>query len=145
MNCQQEGSNMKHFLRMTAVVLAGATSVPAAFAQDADIGKALYMNTCAMCHGESGKGGGELADLLTVQPPDLTHLSSSNNGEFPMGRVIQVIDGRFGVRAHGGPMPVFGAMFRPGGAGPGLAYGNEVEARGRTLSLALYLESIQEN
>jgi hypothetical protein len=34
-------------------------------------------------------------------------------------------------------------VFRPGGAGPGLEYGTEVEARGRTLSLALYLESIQ--
>lgn len=135
---------MKRFLSSTIVILAGAVSGHPATAQEADVGAALYMSTCATCHGESGKGGGELADLLTVKPPDLTQLLKNNEGEFPMGQVIQVIDGRGGVRAHGAPMPVFGAMFRPGGAGPGLEYGSEVEARGRTLSLALYLESIQE-
>ncbi|WP_343079525.1 c-type cytochrome [Ostreiculturibacter nitratireducens] len=134
---------MKHLLAVTAFIAGGAVSALPVSAQDADVGAALYENTCAMCHGGMGKGAGELADLLTVAPPDLTQLSKNNGGEFPMGNVISVIDGRKGVRAHGAPMPVFGVVFRPGGAGPGLEYGNEVEARGRTLSLALYLESIQ--
>lgn len=135
---------MTRFPSFAAAVLASALPAAPAFAQDADIGAALYVNHCAVCHGGGGKGGGDMAGLMTVQPPDLTQLAASNEGEFPMGRVIQVIDGRGGVRAHGAPMPVFGAVFRPGGAGPGLEYGSEVEARGRTLSLALYIESIQE-
>ncbi|MDH3262797.1 MAG: cytochrome c [Paracoccaceae bacterium] len=135
---------MRHFLSVSALVFAGALPAAPALAQDADIGAALYVNHCAVCHGGGGLGDGDMAGLMTVQPPDLTQLAKTNEGEFPMGRVIQVIDGRGGVRAHGAPMPVFGAVFRPGGAGPGLEYGSEVEARGRTLALALFIESIQE-
>jgi mono/diheme cytochrome c family protein len=136
---------MKPFLTRAAFVFAGAATGLPGLAQDADVGAALFASHCAVCHGEGGMGDGDMAGMLTVKPPDLTKLSAMNEGEFPMGQVIQVIDGRGGVRAHGAPMPVFGAVFRPGGAGPGLEYGTEVEARGRTLSLALYLESIQAN
>lgn len=134
---------MRHLPIVAAAAIAGALPSARAPAQEADAGAALYASHCAACHGEGGLGDGDLAGLLSVAPPDLTQLAAMNEGRFPMGRVIQVIDGRGGVRAHGAPMPVFGAVFRPGGAGPGLEYGSEIEARGRTLALALYIESIQ--
>ncbi len=116
--------------------IAGATSAE-------ELGEQEYMASCVACHGTSGTGGGELSDLLTVDIPDLTTIAARNDGEFPMLDVIHIIDGRTGVRGHGGPMPLWGDRyaFEIGDrAGP---YGAELEIRGRVLSLAYYLESIQ--
>ncbi len=108
-----------------------------------EAGKAEYMNSCASCHGASGRGDGSLADLMTVTVPSLTNLSQKNDGVFPMLDVIQTIDGRQGTRGHGYPMPVWGSRFSD--AMPDMGpYGSEVAVRGRILSLAIYLESIQE-
>jgi mono/diheme cytochrome c family protein len=112
-------------------------------AQEEGEGKRLFGEFCTACHGVSAAGGGEIADLLSVPVPDLTKLSANNDGEFPMLRVIHVIDGRTGMRAHGGPMPLFGAMFSSSAAADGKGYGSVTETRGRILSIALYLESIQ--
>ena len=144
-----------------AIALAASTAV--APAQE-DLGRAEYLDACASCHGTDGHGGGEVAKYLTVAVPDLTKLSAANGGVFPMLDVIHVIDGRSGVRAHGAatpvwgtslrlsdagagspdtPMPVWGELYRAAigeAAGP---FSAEVIVRGRMLSLALYLESIQ--
>lgn len=116
-------------------------ALPAA-GQDADIGHLLYDEFCTACHGATAKGGGELSELLTVEIPDLTGLSARNDGEFPMLKVIHIIDGRTGVRAHGGPMPVYGRIFTAQAYETG-PYGPILETRGRVLALAMYLESIQ--
>jgi hypothetical protein len=114
-------------------------------AQDARVGEALYASHCAVCHGLSGKGDGDMANVITIPSPNLTLLAKNNSGTFPLLQVIHVIDGRTGVRAHGGTMPVFGAVFSSDGKEPGQMYGTVIETRGRTLSLALYLESIQQH
>ena len=108
-----------------------------------EMGQAEYMSSCATCHGEAADGSGPLAELMTVAVPPLTNLSAQNDGVFPMLRVIQTIDGRPGIKGHGYPMPVWGKRFEMDveNAGP---YGAEAVVRGRVLSLALYLESIQE-
>ena len=124
------------------------TAVPAVFllsvgvAAD-DLGKQEYMNNCASCHGESGMGQGPLAELMTVDVPSLTTLAANNDGKFPMLEVIHAIDGRQGTRGHGYPMPVWGDRFTAniGDAGPD---GSEAIVRGRVLSIAYYLESIQQ-
>lgn len=118
-----------------AALLAGAAA-----AQEPEAGRDLYMQYCATCHGTEGTGGGPLTELMTQEVPDLTGLAAANDGTFPMLDVIHVIDGRTGVRAHGGPMPVYGNVFTLDEAED---YGAVIETRGRILSLALYLESIQ--
>ena len=80
---------------------------------------------------------------MTVKVPDLTQISAANDGVFPMLKVIHVIDGRTGVRAHGGPMPVYGRVFTAEAAEHG-TIAAALEARGRVLSIAYYLESLQE-
>ncbi len=115
-----------------------------AVAQDADIGAQLYGDYCAACHGASGKGDGDMANLMTIPAPNLTLLAANNDGEFPMLKVIHVIDGRTGLRGHGAPMPVFGRVFASSEPGPANPYGSVLEVRGRVLSLAMYLESIQQ-
>ena len=108
-----------------------------------ETGKAEYTNSCASCHGESGRGDGPLAELMTVPVPSLTNLAQRNDGVFPMLDIIQTIDGRQGTRGHGYPMPVWGNRFSDTMPDMG-PYGSEVALRGRILSLAIYLESIQE-
>ncbi|WP_353472821.1 c-type cytochrome [Salipiger sp. H15] len=113
----------------------------AALAQDA--GKTEYMSACASCHGEGGTGDGPLAEYLTVTPADLTQIAAHNDGEFPLLKVIQTIDGRSGTRGHGGPMPVWGQRFKEDLSGEIGVYASEIVTRGRILALAEYVESIQ--
>ena len=110
-----------------------------------DAGHAEYVSACAACHGVDGRGDGPIAELLTIKVPALTGLSAANEGAFPMLKVIHAIDGRQSIRGHGNPMPIWGQQFEveveAEGYGP---YGGEAVVRGRVLSIAYYLESIQE-
>ncbi len=129
-----------------ATMLAAFTigfAASAAVAEEA--GEAEYLSACASCHGVAGEGGGPMNDVLTIAVPSLRGLAAENDGVFPMLEVIQIIDGRTGVRGHGGEdMPVWGAVYKAPLAGEIGDYAAETIIRGRILSLALYLESIQE-
>lgn len=99
-------------------------------------GKFEYQASCEVCHGAEGKGGGPMAEVLKVPPPNLSVLAKNNNGVFPFMRVIETIDGRFDTASHGGrEMPVWGIRYRE--------HQDPAAARGLILDLALYLESIQ--
>ena len=102
------------------------------------------MSYCSSCHSDTGKGDGEVAQFLNVKTPSLTTLSQQNDGEFPLLDVIQVIDGRSGLGPHGTLMPVWGDRFKEASIAATEEYGAEVIVRGRILSLATYLQSIQE-
>jgi len=110
---------------------------------DYGAGEAEYLNSCATCHGTDATGSGPLAELLSVKVPDLTTLAQRSDGAFPMLAVIKVIDGREGVRSHGGPMPVWGERyFAAVDPAPG-ELRNELMVQGRVLALAKYLEGLQ--
>lgn len=111
-------------------------------AQDVDVGQATYNQYCATCHGANGTGDGPMTEIITASVPDLTTLASENEGVFPMLSVIHVIDGRTGLRAHGGPMPVYGALFDAENR-TDTPYSDVLYTRGKMLSVAYYLESIQ--
>ena len=113
-------------------------------AESLEIGQDLYMNYCAQCHASDAQGGGPLSEYMTLEPPGLTDLAASNDGEFPMLEIIHIVDGRTGVRGHGSPMPIFGQVFSIESDSDLNIYGSVLETRGRMMSLALYLESIQE-
>lgn len=128
-------------LRLSLAVGLIAMSGSMAFAQE-EIGAANYRQYCATCHGASGVGDGPLTEMMTTKVSDLTQLSANNDGEFPMLHVLHVIDGRTGLRGHGGTtMPVYGALFE-GEAGDTL-FGSVIYTRAKILSLAYYLEGIQ--
>jgi mono/diheme cytochrome c family protein len=132
------------WIRMLPALVAAFVAQSPVFAEEVDIGARLYQESCSGCHGATGKGGGELTDLLNIQPPALTGLTAANDGTFPMLNIIHIIDGRSGLRAHGGPMPIFGSLYSASSVTAGTDYGSVIEVRGRILSLAMYLESIQE-
>lgn len=133
---------MRKYLVPTVIALALVQSP--VLAEEVDVGARLFQESCSGCHGATGKGGGELSQLLSIATPALTGLSAANDGEFPMLKVIHIIDGRTGIRAHGGPMPVFGSVYSASSVTGGSDFSSVVEVRGRILSLAMYLESIQE-
>jgi mono/diheme cytochrome c family protein len=135
----------KHILATAAMVL----SAGAAQADDSAIalGKSAYGALCAVCHGPDAKGGGEVAALFEVQPPSLTKLSERAGGKFPFSEVYQTII--LGMEAPGhGPseMPVWGDYFMADAlTDRGLNKSDAMfVAAGRALSVAYYLESIQE-
>ena len=129
-------------------VLALAALVSTASAENAAdefaVGKAEYLTACAACHGDAADGKGPIAGMFRTPVPDLTGLAVRNEGRFPFLTVVQIIDGRSVVRAHGDPMPVFGGRFRAEAQDRGALYGSEAIARARVLEMVLYLESIQD-
>ncbi|WP_233192999.1 c-type cytochrome [Acidimangrovimonas sediminis] len=136
---------MRTIGKLMAISLLGIGAAGQAPAQSAEIGKTLYMTYCAACHGETAKGDGDMASVMTIPATNLTLLAKKNDGTFPMLKVIHIIDGRTGIRAHGGPMPIFGQTFSDthDQAQPG-DYTAVLETRGRILSLAMYLETLQQ-
>lgn len=103
-----------------------------------DPGSRLFRTHCASCHGVTGRGNGPLADQLQHVPPDLTKYTSRNGGVFPRERVYRIIDGR-DVASHGDrEMPVWGDVFKSGGAA------SPDDVKGRIDAIVRYLEGIQE-
>ena len=126
-----------------------AATVVAASAQQAaqDFGKNEYEFNCAACHGVSGKGDGPAAVYLTPKPADLTTLTRTNNGVFPVARVYEVIDGSQQVKGHGSrDMPIWGREYRLE-AGErnfeGPPYSPGAYVRVRILALIEYLSRLQ--
>lgn len=103
-------------------------------------GHLLYQEHCARCHGEDGQGGGPDADETRKPVPDLTRLTIRNGGVFPEAKIMEIIDGRRVVRAHGpSGMPVWGKEFDPDvAAGPA-----EVAIRDKLRLLVEHLQSMQ--
>lgn len=108
-------------------------------------GPVEYEVSCLPCHGVDGRGDGPLAPHLAVAPSDLTGIAAANGGEFPSLRVLQIIDGRALVSAHGNrDMPVWGDRYRAEAPDGESAIDIEREALARLAVLVRYLESLQE-
>jgi mono/diheme cytochrome c family protein len=106
---------------------------------DVASGKQTYLEYCASCHGEDGKGMGPAASALRTPPSDLTTLAKRHAGKFPEEYVTEIL--RFGIpiHAHGSSdMPIWGPIF---GARDKF---NEVAVRQRIKNLCAYLATLQE-
>jgi mono/diheme cytochrome c family protein len=76
-------------------------------------GKQLYWRFCAACHGEQGKGDGPVATMFTAGVSDLTQVARRKGDSFTREYLVQIIDGRSAIGAHGSrTMPVWGEDFR---------------------------------
>jgi mono/diheme cytochrome c family protein len=130
---------------MRSALLLAALAAPAT-AQDplpgAEEGAAIFATHCAVCHGAEARGGGPMAPLLSVAPPDLTGLLD-DEGAFPRFWVMRRIDGRDPFLAHGGPMPVWGDELdgpRIMVDGPG---GQPILVSENVAAVTAWLESVQ--
>ena len=121
----------------TATVLLLAVAASAAD----HAGEAAYRRYCSACHGPDGKGDGVVSGLMTPKPTDLTQLTKANDGKFSLLDVMQSIDGRKKIAAHGdSDMPVWGEVFDQD-RGQGMAA--EAQVRGKVHEIATYVQSIQ--
>lgn len=116
------------------------------------LGEFEYRNSCAQCHGESGKGDGPVAPHLAQSPSDLTLLTRDNGGVFPVERMYGAIEGTADIDVHGREMPLWGKRYRERAAliadedadfpfDP--ARDSESYVRVRVLSLIEYLSTLQ--
>jgi mono/diheme cytochrome c family protein len=123
-----------------ATILAGNAQVTTAYS-----GEALYLANCANCHGTYAEGSGPIAADLTKTPPDLRHLAAANGGVFPRERVIDIIDGRVIVAAHGASeMPVWGRAFTTLDTDSKSAAEAEANTQAEIAVLADFLASVQQ-
>ena len=128
-------------INLTARAQQGSLKAP-----NVDVGKYEYDAHCAECHGLAGKGNGPYVQLLRpgIVLPDLTQLSKKNDGVFPVKRVVEIIDGREPVRAHGPTdMPIWGQRYRIQSQNVNPDYNPEAFARVKILFLTEYLYRLQ--
>jgi len=131
---------------MIAVAAMSALAASTVAAQASKLGQREYRNSCAVCHGMSGKGEGAYAGLLEKRIPDLTLLQKNNAGVFPVTRVYETIDGSLMVKAHGTrEMPIWGSRYRIEAADyyVDAPYDERAFVRARILALIEYLSTMQ--
>ncbi|QHE77359.1 c-type cytochrome [Hydrogenophaga sp. PBL-H3] len=138
------GTTTPRWIALT-VLLALAASVQAQ--SRSDPGRWDYQNSCASCHGASGRGDGPVVRYLVTPPTDLSRLAQRNGGVFPRDRLVTLIDGRASpaIGPHGSrEMPIWGntyvERFTQSGGSPQLA---EDAALRRILDLVDHLERLQ--
>jgi mono/diheme cytochrome c family protein len=105
-------------------------------------GRILYLTYCQSCHGVTGRGDGPVAASLRSQPADLTQLWKSYGTPLDRKRLVEYIDGRWLVGAHGPrEMPIWGHEFFEDA--PPMAPGVEGVKRHLIEVLVGYLETLQ--
>ncbi|MBI2206606.1 MAG: cytochrome c [Candidatus Rokubacteria bacterium] len=72
-----------------------------AMAADADLGKKLWAQKCAMCHGADGKGDAKMAERLKAKIPGLGTSAGKTDSEL----LKAIADGKR-------PMPAFGKSLK---------------------------------
>lgn len=111
-----------------------------------DLGKQEYLENCAVCHGNDGKGHGPYVEFLRKSPPDLTQLTKRNGGVFPVSRMYETIEGA-NVPSHGArDMPIWGMDYRIKAAEyyVDVPYEPEPYVRARILMLIEHISRLQE-
>ena len=139
---------------IAALLVAVATPVAMASPQDDAAasqtvkvfkGKVTYRIYCSNCHGEEGRGDGNLAELLSVKPSDLTAIARNRGGEFPTELITQLVDGRETVKGHGlKEMPVWGDAFQKSLQPSWTEETDDERARRKIEEVVAFVESIQE-
>ena len=144
-------------LTLVAVVLAAIAAPLALGAQDEETaattvktfkGKVTFRIYCSNCHGDTGRGDGSLAEMLSESPTDLTTLAHNNGGVFPADLVAALVDGREEPRGHGSllskEMPVWGDAFQKSLQPSWTEETDENRVLRKVEEVVAFVESIQE-
>ncbi len=125
-----------------AVMAAGLLALAACMPQtEPEVsGRALFAENCAVCHGDGGRGDGPAAAGLTPPPTDLTRLTATHGGSFPLARVMSYIDG---YTRPDDTMPEFGDLLTGPTVMVDTGDGILTPTPQPLLALAEYLETLQ--
>lgn len=88
-------------LSMAAALLGAVAMVSTAAAADLEVGKKVWAQKCAMCHGADGKGSAKMAEQLKTKIPDLGASAAKPDSEL----LKAIADGKK-------PMPAFGKSLK---------------------------------
>lgn len=128
---------------VAALGLAGCMETgPAAMPGPTD-GRALFMQNCALCHGEDGRGNGRMARAMKKAPANLTLISVRHGDSFPRAKVMSIIDGYARKDRVAAWMPEFGALLEGDLVPYDSGDGTMTPTPRKLVALAEYLESIQ--
>lgn len=116
---------------------------PAAIMPQPDDGRALFVENCAACHGETAIGDGPLARAMAKPPANLTLISVRNGDQFPRAKVLSIIDGYTHTDLNGPNMPEFGALLEGDLIPFDTGDGRPTPTPRKLVALVEYLESIQ--
>lgn len=128
---------------LSAAALAAICGLAAPAAADPADGAEAYRDFCAGCHGETARGDGPMTEILTLDVPDLTLLAARAGGAFPWHEARAAIEAGGGMAAHGGPMPVFGALFDDDRVLVEAPDGTLVETSARVAAILDWLATVQ--
>jgi mono/diheme cytochrome c family protein len=93
------------------VLLLQAQDVPSKKGSNTPSGAELYVQHCAVCHGNDLQGAGPFPPPYR-KPPDLSSLAHRHGGKFPEAYVSKVLKNGVTLPAHGpAEMPVWGLDF----------------------------------
>lgn len=70
-------------------------------------GRMLYLENCASCHGDTGRGDGPAASGLGTTPANLTQIAARRDGVWPMLEIMSIIDGYSRRTLPREDMPIF--------------------------------------
>jgi mono/diheme cytochrome c family protein len=134
------------FAKVITIAGLAALAASTAIAQPSKLGQREYRNSCAVCHGISGKGDGSYGAIIEKRLPDLTVLQKNNGGVFPFTRVYETIDGTQMVKGHGTrDMPIWGDRYRVEAAEYyiDVPYDERAFVRARIMALIEHLSTLQ--
>lgn len=131
-------------MRQVRLMALGAAVAVAGCTNEVETGRASYSDLCAGCHGPTGRGDGPNALALSTKPTNLTQLSKANGGVFPRVAVMAKIDGYAKGEPHHGAMPAFWPLLEGRTVLIQTGDGILTPTPEPLVSLAAYLESIQE-
>lgn len=112
--------------------------------QSSDSGRTVYNDKCAVCHGFTGRGDGDLADGLDPRPADLTQIAARRDGVWPMLEVMAIIDGYTKRYLPGSDMPIYDEFLEGDLVTFDTGNGIRQKAPANLLSIARYLETLQD-
>ncbi len=133
---------MRYFMILASIGISSVATISAAD-EFSDLGKDLFVEHCARCHGIDATGNGPDATDLKTVPADLTKISERRGGVWPMLEVMSILDGYLKAKEPRDDMPIITKL----NDGPTVAFdtGNGLVTRipSRLIEVAEYLESIQ--
>jgi mono/diheme cytochrome c family protein len=139
---EQMRAGMKNVAIGLGVILGLAGCVESEMPDQSD-GRALFMENCAVCHGENGRGDGPMARAMATAPKNLTLIALRHGDVFPRAKIMSIIDGYARSDPSGPGMPEFGDLLQGDLVPYDSGDGKPTPTPRKLVALAEYLESIQ--
>jgi mono/diheme cytochrome c family protein len=97
-----KGGTTMRLIGVAMASLGALVLASTAMAADAELGKKVWAQKCATCHGADGKGNATMAEKLKVKIPNLAEAAAKTDSEL----LKAISEGKK-------PMPAFGKSLKP--------------------------------